>query len=164
MAQADRRRSVRSLQTSTSLGALMIRTKLTFVLALIAVTAVVAGVAAARAVFLVDYSGQTSQVYKGKPSPSIVIRVDKTHNAVYYIGIAYKCTNTGKRWITRSYPSLKQGRINANCDFKYTTSSGKTRLKWISGHVTASRITGKFVVGNLGCKAQGTYKATTGGK
>lgn len=142
----------------------MIRIRLTFALALIAVTAVVAGVAAARAVLLVDYSGQTSQVYKGKPSPSISIRVDRTHNAVYYIGIAYKCTNTGKKWITRSYPAVKNARINRKGDFKYTTSSGKTRLKWISGHVTATKITGKFVAANLGCKAQGTYTATRGGK
>ncbi len=142
----------------------MTRNRLTFAIALLAMTVVLAGVAQARTILVVHYSGQTSQKYKGKASPSIAIDVDRTHGAVYYIGIAFKCSNTGKAWITRIRPSVKTGKISRSGDFKYTVAKGKSRLSWISGHVTSRRITGKFAAKQLGCQAQGTYTATVGAK
>ncbi len=134
------------------------------VIALLAVMAAMVGVAQAGTIFVVSYAGKTSQAYAGKPSPSIAIDVDRTHRAVHYIGIAYKCPKSGTAWISKAYPTVKHGKINRKGDFKYTLPRGKTHLSWISGHVTSAKITGKFAAKQLGCNATGTYTATLGGK
>ncbi len=131
-------------------------------IALVAVLAVIVGVAQARAIFITHYQGQTSQVYKNKPSPSIAIDVDRTNHAVYFIGIAFRCPKAGTAWVTKIHPSVKHGKIDKKGNFKYTASS-KVHLSWISGHVTSGKITGSFAAMQRGCDAKGTYTATLGG-
>lgn len=133
-------------------------------LALLAMLAALAGVAQAGTIVVVHYAGRTSQVYKGKPSPSVVVDVDKTNRAVHYFGIAYKCQNTGEAWTTRGYPSVARGKINGKGNFMYRVSRGKSHLSWISGHIASGKITGSFAATQLGCNAQGTYTATLGGR
>ncbi len=133
-------------------------------IALLAMMAVLVGVAQAGTIFLVHYAGQTSQAYKGKPSPSVAIDIDKTNRAVHYFGIAYKCSNTGKAWITKVTASVRKGKINSHGNFMYTVPHGKSHLSWMSGHVTSGKITGKFAATQLGCNAKGTYTATLGGR
>lgn len=131
---------------------------------LLAVMAVLAGAAQAGTIFVVHYEGQTSQVYRGKPSPSVAIDIDKTNHAVHYFGIAYKCPKAGTAWITKGYPSTKTGRINSKGNFMYTVVRGKSHLSWISGHVASGKVTGKFAATRLGCNAKGTYTARLGRK
>ncbi len=133
-------------------------------IALVAVLAVIVGVAQAGTIFLTHYQGQTSQVYKGKPSPSIVIDVDRTNHAVHYIGIAYRCTKAHTRVITKVSPTVKHGKLDTKGNFKFTAAAGKSRLSWISGHVTSRKITGSFAAMQRGCDAKGTYTAKLGGK
>jgi hypothetical protein len=138
----------------------MTKKRLAIILALLTLMAVLAGAAQAGTIALVSYAGNTSQVYKGKPSPSVAIDIDRTNHAVHYFGIAYKCAATGKMWITKATLSVRHGKIDAHGNFKYTVARGTSHLSCISGHVTARKITGKFAALQLGCKATGTYTAT----
>ncbi|MGZ6661597.1 MAG: hypothetical protein ACXVHL_30050 [Solirubrobacteraceae bacterium] len=132
--------------------------------AILVLAAVLIGVAQARTIFLSHYSGNTSQRFKGKPSPSVSLDVDRTHKTVYYIGIAYSCSARSKQYfISRIHPSLKHGSINRKGDFRYNQTSRKSHLTWISGHVTKAKITGQFAATHS-CNAKGTYTAKLGGK
>lgn len=134
------------------------------VIAILAVMAALVGVAQAGTILVVHYAGQTSQIYKGRPSPSVAVDIDKTNRAVHYFGIAYKCTNTGTAWVTKGYPSVKRGKIDSKGNFMYTVTRGTSHLSWISGHLASGKVTGKFAATQLGCNAKGTYTATLGGK